>query len=440
MDTMAHVLNYPQKPLVTTRSMEFLHFRELPSGVNCVVGILVYTGYNQEDSLIFNQSAIDRGLFRSTYFRCYVDKEEGSKAGLSAERFERPTFDTCKAMKHGEYNKIDDDGLVQPGTRVSGEDILIGKTAPVEQTMGQPTRFTKRDASTAMKSTDSGIVDQVLLSTTSEGYRFTKVRVRNTRTPQIGDKFASRHGQKGTIGMTYRQEDMPFTVEGIVPDIIVNPHAIPSRMTIAQLVECLLGKVTIFQGCEGDATPFTEVTVDEIAVRLHAMGYQKHGNEALYQGHTGRPMNARVFIGPTFYQRLKHLVDDKVHSRARGPTAMLTRQPLEGRGRDGGLRMGEMERDCLITHGCASFIRDRFFTSSDMYRIHLCETCGCVAHQDLKNQKLKCLSSSCKNKPVEVCQVDIPYAAKLLFQELQSMCIHPRLYTDTRKTIDLKNF
>jgi DNA-directed RNA polymerase II subunit RPB2 len=319
---------------------------------------------------------------------------------------------------------------------VSGEDILIGKTAPVEHT--QESRFTRRDASTSMKITENGIVDQVLLSTTAEGYRFTKVRVRNTRTPQIGDKFASRHGQKGTVGMTYRQEDMPFTAEGVVPDIIVNPHAIPSRMTIAQLVECLLGKVVVFQGCEGDATPFTDVTVDEISKRLHSMGYQKEGNEALYQGHTGRPLNSRVFIGPTFYQRLKHLVDDKVHSRARGPTAMLTRQPLEGRGRDGGLRMGEMERDCLVTHGCANFIRDRFFTSSDMYRIHICETCGCVAHQDLKNQKLKCLTSGCRNRPPNVCQVDIPYAAKLLFQELQSMCIHPKLYTDTRKTRDNK--
>jgi len=439
MDTMAHVLHYPQKPLVTTRAMEFLHFRELPSGVNCCVAIMIYTGYNQEDSLIMNQSAIDRGLFRSSYFRCYVDEEQGSKAsGMASERFEKPTYESTKGMKHGDYTKLDDDGLVEPGTRVSGEDILIGKTAPVDQGLGQPSRFTKRDASTSMKATENGIVDQVLLSTTSEGFRFTKVRVRNTRIPQIGDKFASRHGQKGTIGMTYRQEDMPFTAEGVVPDIIVNPHAIPSRMTIAQLVECLLGKVVVFQGCEGDATPFTDVTVDEISKRLHSMGYQKEGNEALYQGHTGRPLNSRVFIGPTFYQRLKHLVDDKVHSRARGPTAMLTRQPLEGRGRDGGLRMGEMERDCLVTHGCANFIRDRFFTSSDMYRIHICETCGCVAHQDLKNQKLKCLSSTCRNKPPNICQVDIPYAAKLLFQELQSMCIHPKLYTDLRTTRDNK--
>jgi len=441
MDTMAHVLHYPQKPLCTTRAMEFLHFRELPSGVNCVVAIMIYTGYNQEDSLILNQSAIDRGLFRSSYYRCYNDEEKSSSVGtigsLTSETFEKPHIDSCRGMKHGEYGKLDEDGLVQPGTRVSGDDILIGKTAPMDASpSGMPSRYTKRDCSTAMKATESGIVDNVMLSTTKEGYRFVKVRIRNVRIPQIGDKFASRHGQKGTIGMTYTQEDMPFTAEGIVPDIIVNPHAIPSRMTIAQLIECLLGKVVVFQGCEGDATPFTDVTVEDISKRLHAMGYQRHGNEAIYQGHTGRPLCARVFIGPTFYQRLKHLVDDKVHSRARGPVAMLTRQPLEGRSRDGGLRMGEMERDCLITHGCANFMRDRFFCNSDQYRIHICQRCGLTAQSNLKKMTYECRTPMCVGQPFQICQIEIPYACKLLFQELMSMCISPRIYTDTRVTRD----
>lgn len=440
MDTMAHVLHYPQKPLCTTRAMEFLHFRELPSGVNVVVGIMIYTGYNQEDSLIMNQSAIDRGLFRSSYYRCYIDQERASSVGsvgnLTSEIFEKPSMDSTRGMKHGEYGKLDDDGLVAPGTRVSGEDILIGKTAPVDNTVGQPTRFTKRDCSTSMKANENGIVDNVLVSTTKEGYRFTKVRIRNVRTPQVGDKFASRHGQKGTIGMTYRQEDMPWTAEGIVPDIIVNPHAIPSRMTIAQLIECILGKVVVFQGCEGDATPFTDVTVEDISTRLHAMGYQKHGNEAVYQGHTGRPLNARVFIGPTFYQRLKHLVDDKIHSRARGPVAMLTRQPLEGRSRDGGLRMGEMERDCLITHGCANFMRDRFYCNSDQYRIHICQRCGLTAQSNLKKMTYECRTPTCVGRPNRICQIEIPYACKLLFQEMQAMCISTRIYTDLVQTRD----
>lgn len=440
MDTMAHVLHYPQKPLCTTRAMEFLHFRELPSGVNCCVAIMIYTGYNQEDSLIMNQSAIDRGLFRSSYYRCYIDQEKASSVGtmgsLNSEIFEKPSQDKTRGMKHGEYGKLDDDGLVAPGTRVSGDDVLIGKTAPLDSSANMPSRYTKRDCSTSMKANENGIVDNVLISTTKEGYRFTKVRIRNVRVPQVGDKFASRHGQKGTIGMTYRQEDMPFTVEGMVPDIIVNPHAIPSRMTIAQLIECLLGKVVVFQGCEGDATPFTDVTVEDISTRLHAMGYQKFGNEHLFQGHTGRPMCARVFFGPTFYQRLKHLVDDKVHSRARGPVAMLTRQPLEGRSRDGGLRMGEMERDCLITHGCANFIRDRFFCNSDQYRIHICEHCGLTAQSNLKKMTYECRNPICHDKPTAICQIEIPYACKLLLQEMMSMCISTRIYTDTRATRD----
>jgi DNA-directed RNA polymerase II subunit RPB2 len=440
MDTMAHVLHYPQKPLCTTRAMEFLHFRELPSGVNVVVAIMIYTGYNQEDSLIMNQSAIDRGLFRSSYYRCYIDQEKASSIGsvgsLTSEHFEKPSLDNTRGMKRGEYGKLDEDGLVAPGTRVSGDDVLIGKTAPLDSTTGMPSRYTKRDCSTSMKANENGIVDNVLISTTKEGYRFTKVRIRNVRIPQVGDKFASRHGQKGTIGMTYRQEDMPFTAEGIVPDIIVNPHAIPSRMTIAQLIECLLGKVVVFQGCEGDATPFTDVTVEDISTRLHAMGYQKHGNEAIYQGHTGRPLNARVFIGPTFYQRLKHLVDDKVHSRARGPVAMLTRQPLEGRSRDGGLRMGEMERDCLVTHGCAAFMRDRFFCNSDQYRIHICERCGMTAMTNLKKMTYECKTPTCVGRPTKIAQIDIPYACKLLFQELMSMCISTRIYTEMVPTRD----
>ena len=433
MDTMAHVLHYPQKPLVTTRAMEFLRFRELPSGTNAIVAIMIYTGYNQEDSLILNQSAIDRGFFRSSYFRCYNSQEEKTSVstfgGQQEEKFEVPNPEHTKLMKK-DYSKMDDDGLVAPGTRVSGNDILIGKTAPIEA--GPNNKFTRRDESTSMKANENGIVDNVLVTQTKEGFRFTKVRIRNPRIPQIGDKFASRHGQKGTVGMTYRQEDMPFTAEGIVPDIIVNPHAIPSRMTIAQLVECLMGKVCVFQGVEGDATPFNkEVRVDEIGKNLHAMGYQKHGNEALYQGHTGRPLNARIFIGPTFYQRLKHLVDDKVHARARGPLSNLTRQPMEGRAKDGGLRMGEMERDCLITHGCANFIRDRFFVNSDRYRIQICEKCGMTAHCDMSGQ-VKCLNKSCK-KPHQICSIDIPYACKLLFQELEAMCINTRIFTKAER-------
>ncbi|KAF8509919.1 DNA-directed RNA polymerase II, subunit 2 [Gautieria morchelliformis] len=386
MDTMANILYYPQKPLATTRSMEYLKFRELPAGQNAIVAILCYSGYNQEDSVIMNQSSIDRGLFRSMYYRSYMDMEKTS--GIhQLEEFTKPTRDTTLRMKHGTYDKLEDDGLIAPGTGVRGEDIIIGKTAPIpaeSEELGQKTSsHTRRDVSTPLKSTESGIVDQVLITTGSDGHRFVKVRVRSTRIPQIGDKFASRHGQKGTIGITYRQEDMPFTAEGITPDIIINPHAIPSRMTIGHLVECLLSKVATLIGNEGDATPFTELTVESVSTLLRKQGYHSRGLEVMYHGHTGRKLQAQIYLGPTYYQRLKHMVDDKIHSRARGPVQILTRQPVEGRSRDGGLRFGEMERDCMISHGIAGFLKERLFDASDAYRLHVCDICGLTAIANL---------------------------------------------------------
>nr|QIS77004.1 DNA-directed RNA polymerase II subunit [Myrmecopterula nudihortorum] len=429
MDTMANILYYPQKPLATTRSMEYLKFRELPAGQNAIVAILCYSGYNQEDSVIMNQSSIDRGLFRSLYYRSYMDLEK--KSGVQQlEEFEKPSKENTLRMKHGTYDKLEDDGLITPGINVTGEDIIIGKTAPIppdSEELGQRTRaHTRRDVSTPLKSTEKGMVDQVLITTNSEGQKFVKVRVRSTRVPQIGDKFASRHGQKGTIGITYRQEDMPFTAEGIVPDLIINPHAIPSRMTIGHLVECLLSKVATLIGNEGDATPFTDLTVESVSQVLRSKGYQSRGLEIMYHGHTGRKLQAQIYLGPTYYQRLKHMVDDKIHSRARGPVQILTRQPVEGRSRDGGLRFGEMERDCMISHGIAGFLKERLFEASDAYRLHVCDLCGLTAIANLKKQSFEC--RACKNK-TECSQLYIPYAAKLLFQELQSMNIAPRLFT-----------
>lgn len=431
MDTMANILYYPQKPLATTRSMEYLKFRELPAGQNAIVAILCYSGYNQEDSMIMNQSSIDRGLFRSLFFRSYMDQER--RIGMSVvEEFEKPTRADTLRLKHGTYDKLDEDGLIAPGIRVSGEDIIIGKTAPIPadtEELGQRTKYhTKRDASTPLRSTENGIVDQVLLTTNQEGLRFVKVRMRTTKVPQIGDKFASRHGQKGTIGVTYRNEDMPFTAEGVVPDLIINPHAIPSRMTIAHLIECLLSKVSSLSGLEGDATPFTDVTVDAISKLLRGHGYQSRGFEVMYNGHTGKKLVAQVFFGPTYYQRLRHMVDDKIHARARGPVQILTRQPVEGRSRDGGLRFGEMERDCMIAHGAAAFMKERLMEASDAFRVHVCGVCGLMSViANLKKVQFEC--RSCKNK-TKIYQVHIPYAAKLLFQELMAMNIAPRLYTD----------
>ncbi|WVY92449.1 hypothetical protein V8G54_031537 [Vigna mungo] len=506
MDTLAYVLYYPQKPLVTTRAMEHLHFRQLPAGINAIVAISCYSGYNQEDSVIMNQSSIDRGFFRSLFFRSYRD-EEKKMGTLVKEDFGRPdrtntmVRNFALGMRHGSYDKLDDDGLAPPGTRVSGEDVIIGKTTPIsqEEAQGQALRYTRRDHSISLRHSETGMVDQVLLTTNADGLRFVKVRVRSVRIPQIGDKFSSRHGQKGTVGMTYTQEDMPWTVEGITPDIIVNPHAIPSRMTIGQLIECIMGKVAAHMGKEGDATPFTDVTVssilpskflssnskylleigtviheehsaqnqaichslfhyepnvidmyclclnlifstvnqvDNISKALHKCGYQMRGFETMYNGHTGRRLSAMIFLGPTYYQRLKHMVDDKIHSRGRGPVQILTRQPAEGRSRDGGLRFGEMERDCMIAHGAAHFLKERLFDQSDAYRVHVCERCGLIAIANLKKNSFEC--RGCKNK-TDIVQVYIPYACKLLFQELMAMAIAPRMLTkEIKSTKDQK--
>ena len=265
-----------------------------------------------------------------------------------------------------------------------------------------------------------------MLTTNQEGRKFVKVRVRSVRIPQIGDKFASRHGQKGTIGITYRQEDMPFTSTGISPDIIMNPHAVPSRMTIGHLVETLLGKSACAGGEHGDATPFSDtLKVGDVAKLLHERGYQRFGNERLYNGHTGEYMEAKIFLGPTYYQRLKHMVDDKIHARARGPMTKLVRQPMEGRGKDGGLRLGEMERDCMISHGVASIMKEPLFEASDAFRVHVCDICGMIAIANLNKGTFEC--RGCRNK-TKISQVFMPYACKLLFQELMSMQIAPRMF------------
>ena len=286
LDNSSNILYYPQKPLATTRSMEYLHFRDLPAGQNAIVAILCYSGYNQEDSVIMAQSSIDRGLFRSLYYRTYMDQEK-KKGIIQMEEFEKPDRRETLRLKHGTYDKLENDGLIGVGCNVVGDDIIIGKTAPLppdSEELGLRSKdHVKRDVSTPLKSTESGYVDHVMLTTNSEGLRFVKIRTRATRIPQVGDKFASRHGQKGTVGITYRQEDMPFTSDGITPDIIINPHAIPSRMTIGHLVECLLSKVGTLSGREGDATPFTEVTVESISGMLKEHGYHSRGLEVMCQ-------------------------------------------------------------------------------------------------------------------------------------------------------------
>jgi len=263
-----------------------------------------------------------------------------------------------------------------------------------------------------------------MIGKTEYGTKMVKVRIRSVRIPQVGDKFASRHGQKGIVGMLYKQSDLPFTEEGIVPDIIMNPHAIPSRMTIGHLLESLLSKVSALEGLIGDGTPFSNLKIKTVSDRLEKLEYNKYGWEVMYNGFTGGKIKSPIFIGPTYYQRLKHLVDDKIHSRARGPVQILTRQPSEGRSRDGGLRFGEMERDCMISHGSAIFLKDRLMDQSDAFEIFVCDLCGFLAIGNRKQDIFEC--KNCDNT-VSISLIKIPYACKLLFQELMAMAISPRI-------------
>ena len=262
-------------------------------------------------------------------------------------------------MSSSDFSKLDADGIISPGKSIDDEEVLIGKViSSVDETSELDKKQMKyKDASLQSRRAEKGFIDQVFLSSNQEGNKFAKIRVRSVRIPQIGDKFASRHGQKGTCGMTYRQEDLPFTMDGIVPDMIVNPHCIPSRMTIGHVIECLVGKVAALKGTSEDATPFCDFNMNIYADDLHRCGYQKYGNEAMFNPYSGHQLESQIFIGPIYYQRLRHMVDDKMYARSRGPIVALTRQPTHGRSRAGGLRFGEMERDCIISHGISSFLR-----------------------------------------------------------------------------------
>ena len=423
-DTFSHVLYYPQKPLINTRMMKHFNFNHMPNGINAIVAIATYTGYNQEDSVIINQAAIDRGLFCSTFYRTYKSEEDKNQLTGEEDMFCAPDTDKLLFPKPCNYSKLEEDGFVKPNTKIDSNDIIIGKVMPTK-TNGE---YQYRDCSTAIKNNEKGYLDANYVNINGDGYRFCKVRIRSPRHPEMGDKVSSRHGQKGTIGITYLPEDMPFTKDGIVPDIIINPHAVPSRMTIAQLIECILGKSCSLLGYEGDGTGFNGTNVDEVIQILENNGFDGTGNEVLYGGMNGEQMKTSIFMGPTYYQRLKHMSGDKVHSRASGPIVAMTRQPSEGRSAHGGLRFGEMERDCMISHGSSYFLKERMLDVSDKYEVYKCNHCELISTGNAKDGIFEC--KKCKNYS-DFTKVYIPYACKLLLQELMCMGIGPRLLTNS---------
>lgn len=425
-DTISHILHYPQKPLVDSKVMKYLPSNNLPSGINAIIAIASYSGYNQEDSLILNQDSVDRGLFVSSFYRTYKVEEKKSQASGEDERFCKPTKSNTKGIKMGNYEKLNSNGFIPENMAVEEGDVIIGKVIKIKQKR-ENKNILYKDNSQLIKPNEEGFVDKVLVSRNGDGYRFSKVRIRSNRCPEIGDKHSSRHGQKGTIGLTLRQNDMPVTESGITPDLIVNPHAIPSRMTIGQLKETILGKICSVKGKFCHATPFTNLKLEELEeIMEKECGFQRHGCEIMYNGMTGQQLRLSIFIGPTFYQRLKHMVNDKIHSRSTGPMVTLTRQPAEGRSRDGGLRLGEMEKDCMLAYGASSFLKETLLDKSDNYKIYICKKCAMIAVFNVVKKIFGC--KKCKNY-CDFAELRLPYACKLFIQELQCMSITPRLIT-----------
>jgi len=429
VDTRGHLLHYPQKPLVTTKHIGVIGYNERPAGQNFVVAVLTLTGYNIEDAVILNKSSVDRGLARSTFFRLYTTVEYKYPGGIQDEITKPPP--SVKGYRgQRAYELLEDDGIVAPETPVVGGDVLVGKVSPPRFISAQEYAVggtTRQDTSIAVRHGEKGVVDIVILTMDNEGNKLVKVKVRDLRIPELGDKFASRHGQKGVVGLLIPQYDMPYTEDGVTPDLIINPHAFPSRMTVGQLLESIAGKAAALRGEPVDATPFYKEDIENLKLVLKKHGYPSTGEEVMYDGRTGEKLEGMVFIGIVYYQKLHHMVSDKMHARARGPVQILTRQPTQGRSRAGGLRWGEMEVDCLVGHGASLLLRETMRERSDLARIYICEECGMIGYYDRNKGKLVCPVHKDK---ASLKPVDVSYAFKLLIQELMSMGIRPKLVVE----------
>ena len=439
-DISAHVLSYPQRPLINTRLGQFSMNTTLPTGMNAIVAIGSYTGYNQEDSIIINKTAVERGLFRSFYFKTYETTERYDSKDNIEDIIGNPTLvSEVDIRREYNYSKLNEQGLVNEGDYVQGNDVLIGK-------------YTKNgdnyiDNSEAVKSDGDGVVDKVFIDyMNTHNHRICKVRLCTLREPALGDKFASRHGQKGVLGMVLRQEDMPFTKDGITPDLIINPHAIPSRMTLGQFIECIQGKVCCTMGFFADATPFTNINSEDVSDILeNKCGFMRHGDEVLYGGILGKQLETKLFIGPTYYQRLKHMVKDKINARSTGKYTLKNRQPPSGRAVGGGLRIGEMERDAILAHGTSAFLKESLIDRSDSYDYHISDMSGMVAIGNNSTNRFICPSNDGpvnftneefmedvkldmpNSEQANVVPIRVPYSTKMLTQECESMGISMRL-------------
>ena len=424
-----HFMLYPQTPIVNTKAMKLLGLEDRPAGQNCVVAVLPFDGYNIEDAIVLSKSSVDRGLGRTFFYRIY-DAEAKQYPGGMRDSFEIPNAEDNIRGYKGEraYRLLEEDGVVASEAPVKGGDILIGKTSP-PRFMEEYREFEssgpyRRDTSIGVRPSETGVVDTVVMTQSNEGGKMYKIRARDMRIPEIGDKFASRHGQKGVLGILAKAEDLPYTASGMSPDVLINPHAFPSRMTVGMMMESVCGKAAALRGKRFDGSAFVGEKMDEVKEVMDAHGFKYSGKEVMYDGRTGKSFPVEVFIGVVYYQKLHHMVADKIHARARGQVQMLTKQPTEGRARGGGLRFGEMERDCLIAYGASMILKDRLLDESDKSDIFVCERCGLVAYHDVKQRKYVCRVCGDKSK---VSSVSVAYAFKLLLQEMQSLNVAPRL-------------
>ena len=429
-----HSMLYPQTPIVTTRAMGLLGLEKRPAGQNCVVAVLPFDGYNIEDAIVLSKSSVERGLGRTFFYRIYESESKQYPGGMR-DNFEIPNADDNLRGYKGEksYRLLEDDGIIASESRVSGGDILIGKTSPprfMEEYRELESRGPyRRDTSIGVRPSEVGVVDTIVLTQANEGGKMYKVRIRDMRPPEIGDKFASRHGQKGVVGILAKAEDLPYTADGISPDVLINPHAFPSRMTVGMMMESITGKAAAIRGKKVDASAFVGEKMEDVKGVMKDAGFEYSGKEIMYDGKTGKQFPVEVFIGVVYYQKLHHMVADKIHARARGQVQMLTKQPTEGRARGGGLRFGEMERDCIIAYGASMILKDRLLDESDKADIFVCERCGLVAYHDVKQRRFYCRVCVDKGK---VSSVSVAYAFKLLLQEMSSLAIAPRLLIKER--------
>ena len=448
IDKMGVVLNNGQKPLIISRYLKYINNEEHPYGLNAIVAIGCYGGYNVEDSILFNEGSIKRGMFNTTYFNMYEAREESSKilGNVVDSKFANIEKESVVGKKPGyDYSLLDNYGIIKENTELDDKKVIIGK---ITTNTNNPNTFL--DASITPKKGQLGFVDKSFITDSEEGFRIAKVRIREERIPAQGDKFCSRCGQKGTVGLIIPEKDMPFTENGIKPDLIINPHALPSRMTIGQLIETLMGKACSIYGGHGDCTAFVNKGSKHkiFGNMLNKVGYSSTGNEILYNGETGEQMNMEVFIGPCYYMRLKHMVKDKINYRAQGPRTSLTRQTVQGRANDGGLRIGEMERDGILAHGASAFLQESMLKRGDEYYLAICNNTGTIA---IYNYEKKIFISPFMDGPLKFSNnlitnnenikiitkygrsfsiVKVPYCFKLLMQELQGMNIQMRIITE----------